>query len=493
MKKILIIRLSSLGDIILTFPVMKNIKLNDKNVKIVFLTKKSFSQILKGNADIDEVMEFDGLFKTIKKIKAEKFDVLIDLHSNLRSFFFRVFSGAKIKIKRNKDVLARLLFVKFRIISPRLEKDVVDKNLETLGRLNYKIYSREIELKNIEPASKSVKKADKILIIQTAFLGDVFFILPMIRELKSKLPGRQISVLVRKDNASALAGIREIDEIIEDRKKEKPFFAEIKRLVSLLKSKNFDTAVIPHMSLRSAVIAYFSGIKTRIGFDIFPASLFYTHKFPFKWIIHDSEINNMLITPITGKNSVVFPEINSVTGKSYEEILSIKPLILASPSSVWETKRWPAYKFAEFIRKIYSRYGVPVVLTGSQKEKPVIDEIAGFLEEKEFINMAGKTGLGELVYMIKKADILITNDSGPMHIATATGTPVLAVFGPTTKKLGFFPYGKNSVVLEKDLLCRPCSPHGSRKCPRGHFLCMNMIKVRDVLNEVEKILKYKYE
>jgi heptosyltransferase-2 len=173
-------------------------------------------------------------------------------------------------------------------------------------------------------------------------------------------------------------------------------------------------------------------------------------------------------------------------------IIKNKLLITINPSSAWETKRWPDYKFIKLVEEIYNRYSVPVIFTGSKKENEYISGMEKLLGNK-CINMAGKTTLSELIYLIKESDLLITNDSGPMHIASATSTPVLAIFGPTTRELGFFPYGSRSVVMGSSLRCRPCTLHGSKNCPHGHLLCMKMIKVSDVLNEVEKILKYKYE
>lgn len=497
MKKILIIRFSSLGDIILTFPVLRNIKLNDKNIKIYYLTKKSFSDILKSNQDVDEVVEFDGLFKTIKKIKDLKFDAVIDLHSNLRSFIFRHLVKGDKTVRYNKDSLYRRLFVNFRILSARLNRSVVEKYLKTVEELGFKVYSANIELNTTRFLPEIKKKINKILIIQTAFLGDLILTLPLVREIKNKIPDSYIAMLVRAENVNAVRDVKQIDEIITDNKKEKSFFAEFFRILSILKSKKFDIALIPHRSLRSALLGYLSGIKIRIGFDIKPQSFFYTHRVPFEWLVHDALRNNMLLSPLISNESIIFPSISHhVDSLSIKEkidnIVKNKPVITINPSSAWETKRWPDYKFTKLVEEIYNRYSVPVIFTGSKKESEYISGMEKILGNK-CINMAGKTSLSELIYLIKESALLITNDSGPMHIASATSTPILAIFGPTTRELGFFPYGSRSVVMESSIRCRPCTLHGSKSCPRGHFLCMKMIKVRDVLNEVEKILKYKYE
>lgn len=492
MKKILVIRFSSLGDILLTLPLVKNIKLNEPDSVVYYLTKKQFSGVLSNNSYIDKIISFENLRKTLKELKKENFDVIIDVHSNLRSWFFRHFLKSKIKIKYNKDSLYRRLFVNYRIINPRLEKHTVDRYLEVLEKLNYKIITRELELNYINYENKIEKKKEKnkILVIQTAFLGDLILTLPLIKEIKEKLPKAHISVLVRKENKESVEKIKEIDEIIEDKKKTAGFFEELSRLVNIIKTKKFDIAIIPHRSIRSALIAYLSGIPVRIGFNIKPSSFFYTHKVPFTWMLHDSERNMMLLSPLIKSEKIEFPSLVSEENSIMEAVKKLKFKIGINPSSVWETKRWPYYKFALLINRIFETYRVPVIITGSQKEKQHIQKITDMLEPDRYIDLSGKTSLNDLIHLISHLDVYITNDSGPMHIAAATSTAVIAIFGPTTKELGFFPLGKNSKVIETDLKCRPCRLHGSKKCPHNHFLCMKLISVDEVFKEISKILKY---
>lgn len=492
MKKILIIRFSSLGDIILTFPVVRNIKLNNNDVNIYYLSKKNFINILKSNTDIDNVVTYKGYFNTIKELNNICFDEIIDLHSNLRSFIIRRLIKAKAKVNYKKDAIYRRIFVNFKMLRAKLNKHVVDRYLDAIIRLGYKIYTKDLDIGNISFFNKIEKKVSNIVIFQTAFLGDLILTLPLVRKIKSEFRNIRLSVVIREENLDVLKDIKEIDEIIVDRKKSKPLLKEFIRLKNLLTEKKFDLALIPHRSIRTALLAYLSKIKIRIGFDIKPSSFFYTHKVPFKWLIHDVERNLLLLKPIINNSDIEFPNIIYNDRKINELIPNIKPFILVNPSSIWETKKWPDYKFINLIEKIYNKYKTPVVLTGSSKEKKYLDLISSSLVDK-VINTAGKTTLSDLLHLIKYADLLITNDSGPMHIAVLTKTPIIAIFGPTTKELGFFPYSDNSTVFESDIKCRPCKLHGSNNCPHKHFLCMKLIKVEDVFKEIEKILKYKYE
>ncbi len=492
-KKFLIIRFSSLGDIILTFPVIKNIKLNNENYEIYYLTKKEYADVIKRNPNVKEVFEFDSFIKTYNRIKKINFDVLIDLHSNFRSFLFSILIKAKTRVRYRKDSIYRRLFVNFKIISPRLEKHVVEKYLKTLKDIGLCIIDKNLDIKEMDFSSKIDVKPGKIIIFQTAFLGDLILTLPVIKKLKASFRELYLCVVARKDLSNALLSVGEIDEVIADDKKNssiKEFF----RVINIIKSKKFDVAIIPHRSIRTALMAYFSKIKFRIGFDIKPSSFFYTHKIPFKWLIHDVERNLMLLNPLMENINGVFPEIKFENNEKFDYIFNIKPLIIINPSSSWETKKWPAYKFVKLINLIYEKYHIPVILIGTKKEKEYITlNIESKLNQLAVINLAGKTTLEELMNLIKNSDLLITNDSGPMHIAAAFDINIISFFGPTTKELGFFPYSKKALVLEKNLPCRPCSLHGSERCPRNHFLCMKLIKVDEVLKTVEKILKYKYE
>ncbi|MGC8867846.1 MAG: glycosyltransferase family 9 protein, partial [Elusimicrobiales bacterium] len=304
--------------------------------------------------------------------------------------------------------------------------------------------------------------------------------------IKKTYPSCFLSLVVREENLKAVEAIKEIDLIIPDRKKTDIILSSFE-LIKKIRQINFDIAIIPHRSLRTAVICWLGRIDERIGFDVMPSSIFYTKKIPFKWTIHNVERNMMLVDCITDTSNISFPKIRAES-KALEGIT--RPIIVINPFSIWKTKRWPIYKFAALIMKLRENYKTMPLIIGSSDEKEQSKELEKLLPENSVINLCGKTDLSNLIDIIKRADILITNDSGPMHIAVATQTPVIAIFGPTTKELGFFPYSDKSDVIEVRLRCRPCSLHGSKRCPNGHFLCMKLISVDSVLKATEKFLKY---
>src|SRR6185436_2647842 len=140
------------------------------------------------------------------------------------------------------------------------------------------------------------------------------------------------------------------------------------------------------------------------------------------------------------------------------------------------TKRWPEDRWAALIRRMSLEAGVQPVIVGGPGDAALAAGIARAAGVPA-IDLTGKTSLSELISVMGRLSLFVTNDSGPMHVATASGVPTLAFFGPTTRELGFFPYGEKHKVLEVDLACRPCGLHGSKACPEGHFLCMGLISV----------------
>jgi heptosyltransferase-2 len=176
--------------------------------------------------------------------------------------------------------------------------------------------------------------------------------------------------------------------------------------------------------------------------------------------------------------------------------------IAVCPSAKHNTKMWLKERFAEAASALSKKYGHPVVLFGSgESEVRRCDEIEEAIRalrsasrtsrpEPRILNLAGKLSLAETAAMMDKCAIVITNDSGLMHLAAARKCNVVAIFGPTVKELGFFPFGTRSVVVENSALaCRPCTHIGLPSCPKGHFKCMNDVSVQEVLDAATQLLR----
>ncbi|PIU83853.1 MAG: lipopolysaccharide heptosyltransferase II [Elusimicrobia bacterium CG06_land_8_20_14_3_00_38_11] len=328
----------------------------------------------------------------------------------------------------------------------------------------------------------------KILIIQTAFLGDVVLTIPLIQAAKKYLKA-QISVVCIPSTKNILEGHPSIDEIIVFDKKnsEKGFFSLIK-FIKKLKEKKFDVAIIPHPSFKSGLISYLAAIPERIGFSNSAGRFFFTNKVFFDKNKHQLEryldlLKHFGIEVKEEKTEIYIDE----EGKKFaDDVLPKNKIIFGiNPGSIWATKRWPAEKYAQLADKIITEFGAEILIFGGPDDIDIAKNVEKNMEQKA-INFAGKTTLKQLSVLTQMCKVFVTNDSGPMHIAAAMNIPVVAIFGPTIKQFGFFPYSKKAIVIEKNVPCRPCSPHGPNKCPEKHFNCMNKITVSEVFDAVKK-------
>lgn len=487
---ILVIRLSSLGDIVLSSPVYKNIKAAWPDARVTLLVKPQFAQALAGHPDIDEIMVAKkGLFANIRQIRAGHFTHLLDLHVTLKTMLMSFFSKISNRIRYDKNSIARRMFVRFHKTSPVLERHTLDKYLEALKLWNIEIKYREPKLgdwayKNAEVNGKKVRK---IAIFQTSFIGDSVLTTPLVKKTAKLFPDSKIVVITRPQTDEIFRPMKEVSEVILNDKKGWNKLAGIWKTAQAIKKAGVDIILVPHRSFRSALIAWLSGVPVRIGFTSSEGWFLYTKTVPFSWMIHDAERNLSLLQGIV-KEKFTAEKLNMRYTPSAEENvarlmkdfnLEGKTLVGIHAGSAWPTKCWPMDYFVKLISRLQTEMGVKVVLVGGGKKDADLGEKICQLSEGHAANLCGKTSLSDLMALMEHFKLFITNDSGPMHIATAFDVPTLAIFGPTTRELGFFPYGEGHRVLEvENLPCRPCALHGGKKCPLGHFKCM-----RDILPE----------
>lgn len=503
-KNILVVRLSSLGDVVLTAPVYRNLKAHWPDCRITVLVRPAYAAVLEGNPDVDEILPFVGQRDAIRQVRGRKFTHLLDLHNNFRSWQIRRASGIPLnrQVVYKKDALARRLFVAFRTPAPALDKHTLDRYLDALSRWEVPIRHRALEMPATAPKRRMDLHPGKILVVQTAFIGDAVLTLPLLRKMRALFPDSRLAVLTRPETVDLFKNSDAVDEVIVDDKRglsRGPLGAW--RMAQDLKRMAFDLAVVPHRSLRSAFIARAAEIPIRVGFHSSVGAFLFTQTVPFSWLMHDVERNMSLLAPFTDRveaspNGSRFLKRSdpSVVERVRQELERAgwtpdTPLIGIHSASVWATKRWLPERFAELIRRLKAEVpGAMVVLIGGPKDTANAEEVWE-LSGRAAVNIAGKTSLRELIELMRYVDVFISNDSGPMHIATACRVPTLGIFGPTTRELGFFPYGPSTEVVEVDLKCRPCGLHGHQACPERHFLCMRLIRVEDVLAKALVLLE----
>ena len=331
---------------------------------------------------------------------------------------------------------------------------------------------------------------NKILIIQTAFLGDVILITPLIRAFKQTFPEADIDVLVVPQYGSILnnnPNIRRVIGFDKRNNKLKAFW----RTARILRRNKYDLAVAPHSSVTTAYLMLLAGIKQRAGFDRWHASKYLTIKVPHRDGVHKIERLLELVKPFSGEAFPIQTEIfpGAPEEKRANEILKEyksggKKIITIAPGSVWFTKRWPEEHYTELAKTLYEKdFGL--VFVGAPDEREICERIIKNSGIKA-VNTAGETSILESAAIIGQSDLMICNDSGPLHMANAMQTDVFAFFGPTTRKFGYYPFRENDKVFEIELECRPCGSHGSSECPLKHFECMRKISPQSVIKEINK-------
>lgn len=341
-------------------------------------------------------------------------------------------------------------------------------------------------------------KYRKILVVQTAFPGDVVLTTPLFKGLKKSFPESLLTVLTTPQGCELLKEIKEIDSLISYNKKgkgneESSFIGLIRRL----RKRGFDLCISPHRSFRTALIVFGSGADERIGYSDASLSAVYTRKAFRDEGRHEVERVLSLLEPlqinVSKLDKTPYLEISSETRSRVNNIFKdagISPgdtVIGVAPGSVWATKRWTAEGYAALIGRLEDRFKGKVLLLGSPSEREAGDRIISLTSQKPF-NLIGKTSLQELIAVIDRCCLLVGNDSAPGHIASARKVPVVSIFGPTVTSFGYSPFGKDVYIVEKELPCRPCHHHGPVKCPEGHFRCMKDITVDDVMIGVERFM-----
>ena len=344
---------------------------------------------------------------------------------------------------------------------------------------------------------QSDKQNKKILVLQTAFIGDVILATALVRAISQSLPSAELHFLTipaSREVAETLPFLKKL--WIYDKRGEQAGIVRLIQLSSRLKNENFDVAVVPHRSLRSALLVFLAGIPRRIGFDNSVGSFLFTEIVKYPAEKHEIERNLELVKSLLKPEpQVLLPQLFSTENdaKRIDVWLAenaIGPddqLVCLAPGSVWSTKRWPV-KYWKQLADMLLGQGLKIALIGGPGDEALAADIIKAGSENIF-NCMGKYSLRQSSEIIRRAGLLITNDSAPTHMGVAVETPVLTLYGSTAPKFGFYPYGSKNRILEiPDLDCRPCTDHGKRKCPLDHFKCMLDLKPETVYQTAREMI-----
>jgi heptosyltransferase-2 len=320
-----------------------------------------------------------------------------------------------------------------------------------------------------------------VLVIQTAFLGDVILTTPLLAALARQ--HGPVDLVTTPGAASLVEKHPAVRAVIRyDKRGTDRGVAGFLRLAKQLRRRQYARAYLPHRSWRSGALARLAGIPERIGFAD-GSTLLYTSTVQRPGAGH--EVERLMAMAAPGEEPPVSLGLDQEDQLEADRWLAGQGIgggfTALAPGSIWGTKRWPYYG------ELAARLSGPVVVVGGKEDRSLGDSIAAESGGRAR-NAAGELSLRGSAALIARAGLLVTNDSAPLHMATSSGTPVVAVFGPTLPSFGFGPRGPRDRIVEHDhLACRPCSAHGPQVCPLGHHRCMKELGVELVVQAIEEL------
>ena len=340
----------------------------------------------------------------------------------------------------------------------------------------------------------NIEDFQKFLIVQTAFLGDVAISLELVEAIKHFHPKSEIDFLTTPQSSEIIELSNHVRQVFPfDKKNLQRSLSATKVFAKKISENNYDCVISLHKSFRTSYLVSKLVSRCKIGFqDSSFSSFVYDYRVRYNFSLNE---HFRVLTPLStfgidyldyqiGGYSITFPsEVKSQIDKLLIDKNIGNHFIVLAAGSVWNTKKWGKEKYAN-LANLLQETGLTVVLVGGNSD---LDD-CNYIENKAKVtNLAGKTSIKELIYLLSKASLVISNDSAPVHFANIVKTPVVAIFGPTSPIFGFAPIGTNDSIIENiNLKCRPCQIHGSKKCPISTMECMTSIKAEDVFKIINK-------
>jgi heptosyltransferase-2 len=336
-------------------------------------------------------------------------------------------------------------------------------------------------------------------VLQTSFLGDMILTTPLIERLAAEGP---VHVVATPANAGVLANHPAVASVLVfDKRGADRGLHGLRRMAQRLRAVNAERALLAQGSSRTAVLAWMAGIPVRITFDTSGGRLFATRRVPYRRDLHHAarlwQLGNAPgrddlpppLRPSLHPGPADHAAVQTLLDRA--RVSAQERLIALAPGSVWATKRWPHYAAlaSELVRSM-GQTGERMVVLGAAGDAPLaaaITEAVSSAGGAPVVDATGQLSLLGSAALLARCEVLVTNDSAPLHLASAMNTPTVALFGPTVPAFGFGPLAERQTVVEHTgLECRPCHAHGPPSCPLGHFRCMQDLSALTVRQTVRQ-------
>ncbi len=326
----------------------------------------------------------------------------------------------------------------------------------------------------------------KILVIQTAFIGDVVLATGLLEKLHTQWPDASLDILVRKGNESLFIQHPFLHEVlIWDKKKNK--YQHFFKVLNKIRTNQYDIIINIQRFAATGLLTVLSNAKRTIGFDKNPFSFLFSEAIPH--VVNDSKLpmheivrNHQLIKNFTdgiAAKPKLYPTQENSNAVNH---LKKNHYICLAPASVWFTKQFPWEQWVSLLDAIPAE--LSIYLLGAAGDFALCENIRLATSHSPVLNLAGKLNFLESASLMKDAEMNYVNDSAPLHFASAVNAPVTAVYCSTVPGFGFGPLSDTSHIVESGqlLVCRPCGLHGKKSCPLKHFNCAKQITTNQLLS-----------
>lgn len=326
----------------------------------------------------------------------------------------------------------------------------------------------------------------RILVIQTAFIGDVILSTALLEAIHRSQPQTQIDILVRKGNEGLFERHPYVKQVLVwDKKAGK--YASLLKLGRQIRQTRYDLLLNLQRYATTGILTLLSGAKRKVGFDKNPMSFGFDRKVPhqFEEGVHEVDRNYALIADDSTIQPIRRPRLYpSKEDQAFVTVYKQEPYICIAPASVWFTKQFPAQGWIDLLAAIVPTY--KVYITGGKGDSTIAESIQQALsvEKRPYVeNLCGKLTLLQSAALMQDAVMNYVNDSAPMHLCSSVNAPVSAIYCSTVPSFGYGPLATQSFCIEtpQPLACRPCGLHGHKQCPEGHFKCGNTIQTKQLL------------
>lgn len=338
-------------------------------------------------------------------------------------------------------------------------------------------------------------------VLQTSFLGDMVLTTPLLERLAGE---GLVHVVATPANAALLANHPAVASVIVfDKRGADGGLGGLRRVAKRLRAVGAQRAYLAQGSSRTAALAWLAGIPERIGFATSGGRLFTTRRVPYDRTLHHAARLWQLANPPGAPTAPAALRPSLYPGAAEHEAVSRllqaygvrddEPLVALAPGSVWATKRWPSYdQLAAELLESPALRDARIVVLGAAGDAPLAQAIGAAVAGTggaPAIDATGQLSLLGSAALLSRCRVLVSNDSAPLHLASAMNTPTVALFGPTVPALGFGPLAARQSVVQHDALaCRPCHAHGPMHCPLGHWRCMRDLPPQQVSEAVQRLI-----